>query len=91
MVLVRLYQRTSSSYDVALSRYQDRVAAGEQPSTNLVDLFNVATEEVVLLSTNFCYLLLVILLYLQMLVSRCTRTKLWKRCNTLYMCTSKVE
>lgn len=69
MVFVSLYQRTSRSYEVALEQYQERVAAEVQPVTRLVDLFNVATEEILLLSTNFFYLGLVILLYLRMLVS----------------------
>lgn len=68
MVFVHLYQRTSQSYEVALGQYQQRVAAGLQPSTRVVDLFNVNTEEGLLISTNFCYLGLVILLYLRMLV-----------------------
>lgn len=69
MVFVRLYQRTSRSYEVALEQYQGRVAAGLQPSTRVVDLFSVETEEALLLATNFLYLGLVILLYLRMLVS----------------------
>lgn len=69
MVFVGLYQRTSSSYDVALQQYLDRVAAGVQPYTRIIDLFNVETEEALLLSTNFLYLGMVILLYLKMLVS----------------------
>lgn len=69
MVFVRLYQRTSRSYEVALEQYQERVAAGLQPSTRVVDLFSVETEEALLLATNFLYLGLVILLYLRMLVS----------------------
>lgn len=69
MVFVRLYQRTSQSYEVALRQYQDRVTAGVQPSTRVVDLFSVDTEEALLLATNFVYLGMVILLYLRMLVS----------------------
>ncbi|CAM9272137.1 unnamed protein product [Pylaiella littoralis] len=67
MVFVRLYQRVSQSYEVALGQYKGRVAAGLQPSTRVVDLFNVDTEEALLLSANFLYLGLVILLYLRML------------------------
>lgn len=69
MALVRVYQRTSQSYDVALEQYRERVAAGLQPSTRVVDLFNVETEEAILLGINLCYLMLVILLFLRMLVS----------------------
>lgn len=76
MVFVGLYQRTSSSYDVALQQYLDRVAAGVQPYTHIIDLFNVETEEALLLSTNFLYLGMVILLYLKMLVSCPLVTKL---------------
>lgn len=68
MVFVRLYQRTSRSYEVALEQYQERVVAGLQPSTRVVDLFSVETEEALLLAANFLYLGLVILLYLRMLV-----------------------
>lgn len=68
-MFVRLYQRTSQSYDVALTQYQNRVNAGAQPSTRVVDLFSVGTEEALLLAANFFYLGLVILLYLRMLVS----------------------
>eukprot|EP00904_Undaria_pinnatifida_P008852 jgi/Undpi1/5097/HiC_scaffold_19.g08449.m1 len=67
MVFVRLYQRVSRSYDVALESYEERVAAGVQPSTRVVDLFNVMTQEALLLCANFLYLGLVILLYLRML------------------------
>lgn len=69
MVFVGLYQRISRSYDVALEMYEERVAAGVQPSTRVVDLFNVGTQEALLLSANFLYLGLVILLYLRMMVS----------------------
>lgn len=68
MVFVGLYQRVSRSYDVALEMYEERVAAGVQPSTRVVDLFNVDTQEALLLSANFLYLGLVILLYLRMMV-----------------------
>lgn len=70
MVFVGLYQRTSQSYDVALKEYHNRVNRGLQPSTRVVDLFNVDTEEALLLGANFFYLGLVILLYLRMLVRR---------------------
>lgn len=69
MVFVRLYQRTSQSYEVALEQYHERVAANLQPSTGVIDLFNVETEEALLLSANLSYLVLVTLLFLQMLVS----------------------
>ncbi|CAM9471348.1 unnamed protein product [Ectocarpus sp. 12 AP-2014] len=69
MVFVRLYQRVSQSYEVALGQYQDRVAAGLQPSTRVVNLYSVGTEEGLLVCSNFLYLGLVVLLYLRMLVS----------------------
>lgn len=69
MVFVRLYQRTSQSYEVALLQYHGRVEAGLQPSTGIIDLFNVDTEEALLLGTNLCYLMLVTMLFLRMLVS----------------------
>lgn len=56
------------SYEVALGQYEERVAAGLQPSTRLVDLYSVGVEEILLVSVNFLYLGLVILLYLRMLV-----------------------
>ncbi|CBN74023.1 conserved unknown protein [Ectocarpus siliculosus] len=67
MVFVRLYQRVSQSYEVALGQYQDRVAAGLQPSTRVVNLYSVGTEEGLLVCANFLYLGLVVLLYLRML------------------------
>lgn len=57
------------SYEVALGQYQDRVAAGLQPSTRVVNLYSVGTEEGLLVCANFLYLGLVVLLYLRMLVS----------------------
>eukprot|EP00752_Nemacystus_decipiens_P010947 g9729.t1 len=67
MVFVRLYQRVSHSYEIALHKYEQRVAAGLQPTTPLVNLYSVDTEEALLVTTNFLYLGLVILLYLRML------------------------
>eukprot|EP00903_Cladosiphon_okamuranus_P010510 g9941.t1 len=67
MVFVRLYQRVSQSYEVALDNYEARVAAGLQPSTPGVNLYSVDAEEALLVAANFLYLGLVILLYLRML------------------------
>ncbi|CAM9971578.1 unnamed protein product, partial [Ectocarpus fasciculatus] len=67
MMFVRLYQRVSQSYEVALGQYQDRVAVGLQPSTRVVNLYSVGTEEGLLVCANFLYLGLVVLLYLRML------------------------
>ena len=58
------------SYEIALHKYEQRVAAGLQPSTPVVDLYSVDTEEALLVTANFLYLGLVILLYLRMLVRR---------------------
>lgn len=78
-MFVHLYQRVSQSYEVAVTQYEDRITTGAQPSTPVVDLFNVGTQEALLLSSNFFYLGLVILLYLRMLVRESSTDRVLNR------------
>ncbi|CAM9849118.1 unnamed protein product [Chrysoparadoxa australica] len=67
-MFVEAYRRAFRSYESALHQYEHRVASGTQPESSWlgIDVFNVATQETLLVATNAFYMISIAALYVFM-------------------------
>jgi hypothetical protein len=67
-MFVFLYERAALSYEKALIDYRERVAKNIQPSTPILDVFNVDTQETLLTAVCVTYLVIAASLFVHMKV-----------------------